>query len=69
MRSPWSAPAYVLKKKNVTEFQDIRITELASGQAESGPLMNMVLNLSADAPVDCPDALCSGKRGINPHPR
>ncbi|MGO6791473.1 hypothetical protein ACCS70_35095 [Rhizobium ruizarguesonis] len=33
----------------MTEFQDIRITELASGQAESGPLMNMVLNLSADA--------------------
>ncbi|WP_442085946.1 hypothetical protein U8Q06_27355 (plasmid) [Rhizobium beringeri] len=53
----------------MTEFQDIRITELASGQAESGPLMNMVLNLSADAPVDCPDALRSGKRGINPHPR
>ncbi|MFW8646294.1 hypothetical protein ACOJBO_45965 [Rhizobium beringeri] len=40
----------------MTEFQDIRITELASGQAESGPLMNMVLNLFADAPVDCPDA-------------
>ncbi|MGO4112350.1 hypothetical protein ACCS37_32990 [Rhizobium ruizarguesonis] len=43
----------------MTEFQDIRITELdadASGPAESGPLMNMVLNLSADAPVDCPDA-------------
>ncbi|WSG77793.1 hypothetical protein U8P80_30745 (plasmid) [Rhizobium beringeri] len=40
----------------MTEFQDIRITELASGQAESGPLMNMVLNLSADALVDCPDA-------------
>ncbi|MGO7420434.1 hypothetical protein ACCT09_10700, partial [Rhizobium ruizarguesonis] len=40
----------------MTEFQDIRITELASGQAESGPLMNMVLNLSADAPVNCPDA-------------
>ncbi|ANP90038.1 hypothetical protein BA011_28825 (plasmid) [Rhizobium leguminosarum] len=43
----------------MTEFQDIRITELdadASGPAESGPLMNMVLNLSAEAPAYWRDA-------------
>lgn len=37
------------------DFRDIRITELddtASGPAESGPLMNMVLKLSAEAQAD-----------------
>ncbi|MDQ0323087.1 hypothetical protein QO002_005293 [Pararhizobium capsulatum DSM 1112] len=39
----------------MTDFQDIRIVELddaASGPSESGPLMNMVLKLSADVPSD-----------------
>ena len=39
----------------MTDFQDIRIIELddaASEPAESGPLMNMVLRLSQDVPVD-----------------
>ncbi|MBY5550020.1 hypothetical protein HFO61_25010 [Rhizobium leguminosarum] len=43
----------------MTDFQDIRIIELdadASGPAESGPLMNMVLNLSAEAPAYWRDA-------------
>jgi hypothetical protein len=39
----------------MADFQDIRITELddaASGHAESGSLMNMVLKLSDDVPAD-----------------
>lgn len=39
----------------MTDFQDIRISELddaASEPVESGPLMDMVLKLSDQAPAD-----------------